>query len=137
VLAIFFAPNTVDGAFQPHRRRPEPRQRRLVAHAADRAAWHLGRRRALITAQHRRFPVDRRLQAFVLSVLIMLGFKFRAATTREWILYLTGGLSVLFGVLVVVRPRSARLIAHDCAWAIIIGHSRSCSRCVCAAWRTV
>ena len=53
----------------------------------------------------------------------MLGFKFRAATTREWILYLTGGLSVLFSVLVVVRPAvgGVTIVYMIAAWAIIIG----------------
>ena len=63
-------------------------------------------------------------QAFVLGAfLIMLGFKFRAATTREWILYLTGGLSVLFSVLVVVRPAvgGVTIVYMIAAWAIIIG----------------
>ena len=59
-------------------------------------------------------------QAFVLGAfLIMLGFKFRAATTREWILYLTGGLSVLFSVLVVVG--GVTIVYMIAAWAIIIG----------------
>ena len=63
-------------------------------------------------------------QAFVLGAfLIMLGFKFRAATTREWILYLTGGLSVLFSVLVVVRPAvgGVTIVYMIAAWAIVIG----------------
>ena len=63
-------------------------------------------------------------QAFVLGAfLIMLGFKFRKATTREWILYLTGGLSVLFSVLVVARPAvgGVTIVYMIAAWAIIIG----------------
>ena len=63
-------------------------------------------------------------QAFVLGAfLIMLGFKFRAATTREWILYLTGGLSVLFAALVVVRPAvgGVTIVYMIAAWAIVIG----------------
>jgi len=31
----------------------------------------------------------------------MLGYKVRKATSREWILYVTGVLSVLFGILVI------------------------------------
>ena len=63
-------------------------------------------------------------QAFVLGAfLIMLGFKFRKATTREWILYLTGGLSVLFAALVVVRPAvgGVTIVYMIAAWAIVIG----------------
>jgi uncharacterized membrane protein HdeD (DUF308 family) len=63
-------------------------------------------------------------QAVLLGVfLIMLGYKYRQATTREWILYLTGGLSVLFGVLVVARPAAGGLtiVYMIAAWAIVIG----------------
>ena len=63
-------------------------------------------------------------QAFVLGAfLIMLGYKFRHATTREWILYLTGGLSVLFAALVVVRPAvgGVTIVYMIAAWAIVIG----------------
>ena len=63
-------------------------------------------------------------QAILLGVfLIMLGYKYRKATTREWILYLTGGLSVLFGVLVVARPGigGVTIVYIIAAWAIVIG----------------
>ena len=44
-------------------------------------------------------------EAIVLGVfLLMLGYKVRAATEREWLLYLTGGLSILFGILVIMDP---------------------------------
>jgi uncharacterized membrane protein HdeD (DUF308 family) len=63
-------------------------------------------------------------QAILLGVfLVMLGYKVRQATTREWILYLTGGLSVLFGVLVIANPAAGSLtiVYMIAAWAIVIG----------------
>jgi len=63
-------------------------------------------------------------QAILLGAfLVMLGYKYRKATTREWILYLTGGLSVLFGVLVVARPAigGVTIVYMIAAWAIVIG----------------
>jgi uncharacterized membrane protein HdeD (DUF308 family) len=63
-------------------------------------------------------------QAIMLGVfLVMLGYKVRAATEREWILYLTGGLSILFGVLVIVNPAVGGLsvILMIATWAIITG----------------
>ena len=63
-------------------------------------------------------------QAILLGVfLLMLGYKYRKATTREWILYLTGGLSVLFGVLVIARPAigGVTIVYMIAAWAIVIG----------------
>jgi uncharacterized membrane protein HdeD (DUF308 family) len=51
-----------------------------------------------------------RFQAIMLGVfLVMLGYKVRAATEREWILYLTGALSLLFGVLVIANPAAGGL----------------------------
>jgi uncharacterized membrane protein HdeD (DUF308 family) len=63
-------------------------------------------------------------QAIVLGVfLVMLGYKVRQATSREWILYLTGALSVLFGVLVVVNPLAGSLsiVYLIAGWALVIG----------------
>lgn len=63
-------------------------------------------------------------QAILLGVfLVMLGYKVRQATTREWILYLTGGLSILFGILVVANPvaGSLSIVYMIAAWAIVIG----------------
>ncbi len=63
-------------------------------------------------------------EAIVLGVfLMMLGYKVRAATEREWLLYLTGGLSILFGVLVIMRPALGGLsvILMIATWAIIVG----------------
>ena len=64
------------------------------------------------------------LEAIVLGVfLMMLGYKVRAATEREWILYLTGGLSILFGILVIVNPKVGGLsvIWMIAAWATDTG----------------
>jgi uncharacterized membrane protein HdeD (DUF308 family) len=64
------------------------------------------------------------LQALLLGVfLLMLGYKVRAATQREWILYLTGALSVAFGVLVFLNPEvgGISVIWMIAAWALVIG----------------
>jgi uncharacterized membrane protein HdeD (DUF308 family) len=63
-------------------------------------------------------------QAIMLGVfLAMLGYKVRAATEREWVLYLTGGLSILFGILVIVKPAVGGLsvILMIATWAILTG----------------
>ena len=64
------------------------------------------------------------LQAILLGVfLVMLGYRVRLATSREWLLYVTGALSILFGILVVARPGAGSLtiVYMIAAWAIIIG----------------
>jgi len=64
------------------------------------------------------------IQAILLGVfLLMLGFKVRKATTREWILYLAGVLSVLLGVLVIRNPLAAGIsIVYLIAfWAVAVG----------------
>jgi uncharacterized membrane protein HdeD (DUF308 family) len=63
-------------------------------------------------------------QAVLLGVLlVMLGIKVRKTTDKEWLLYLTGGLSVLFGVLIVLNPGAGAvsIVYIVAAWAIIIG----------------
>jgi uncharacterized membrane protein HdeD (DUF308 family) len=63
-------------------------------------------------------------QAILLGVfLAMLGYEVRKATTREWILYLTGALSVLFGILVLVNPMAGgfTIVYLVASWAIVIG----------------
>jgi uncharacterized membrane protein HdeD (DUF308 family) len=63
-------------------------------------------------------------EAILLGVfLVMLGYKVRQATTREWMLYVTGALSILFGVLVVANPVRGGLsiVLVIAAWAIVIG----------------
>lgn len=64
------------------------------------------------------------IEAIVLGTfLVMLGYKVRKATTREWILYLTGALSILFGILVVMNPGigSISIVYTIAAWAVIVG----------------
>jgi uncharacterized membrane protein HdeD (DUF308 family) len=63
-------------------------------------------------------------EAVMLGVfLVMLGYKVRAATEREWILYLAGALSVLFGILVIVNPVAGSLsvITLIASWALVTG----------------
>ena len=63
-------------------------------------------------------------QAIMLGLfVIMLGYKVRQVTTREWILYATGALSVLFGFLVVLNPGAGGLsiVYLIASWAIVIG----------------
>jgi uncharacterized membrane protein HdeD (DUF308 family) len=64
------------------------------------------------------------LQAILFGVFaIMLGYKVRAATEREWILYAMGGLSVVFGILVFVNPVAGGLsvVWVIASWAIVTG----------------
>jgi uncharacterized membrane protein HdeD (DUF308 family) len=63
-------------------------------------------------------------QAIALGVFTaMLGYKVRKATSREWILYLTGGLSILFGGAVLAHPvaGSVTIVYLIAAWAIVVG----------------
>jgi len=63
-------------------------------------------------------------EAMVLGVfLIMLGYKVRQTSSREWVLYLTGALSILFGVLVIANPvTGSRTIVYMIAtWSLVIG----------------
>jgi uncharacterized membrane protein HdeD (DUF308 family) len=63
-------------------------------------------------------------QAIMLGVfLVTLGYKVRKATTREWILYAAGGLSILFGVLVVVNPLAGAvsIVYLIACWALVVG----------------
>jgi uncharacterized membrane protein HdeD (DUF308 family) len=63
-------------------------------------------------------------EAVMLGVFtIMLGYKVRATTQREWFLYLIGGLSVAFGILVLANPVAAKgsIMRIMASWALIIG----------------
>jgi len=63
-------------------------------------------------------------EAIALGVFTaMLGYKVRKATSREWILYLAGGLSILFGAAVLARPvaGSVTIVYLIAAWAIVVG----------------
>jgi uncharacterized membrane protein HdeD (DUF308 family) len=57
------------------------------------------------------------------TFLAMLGYKVRAATQREWILYLAGVLSLLFGILVIVNPvaHGLSVITMIAVWALVTG----------------
>ena len=56
-------------------------------------------------------------------LLLSLGFKIRKETEREWILYLNGAMSLLFGILIVARPAAGGLsVVYLIAfWAILLG----------------
>lgn len=60
---------------------------------------------------------------FLGVTLISLGRKVREEIEREWVLYLTGALSVVFGVLILLQPASgaASVVWMIATWAIIIG----------------
>ncbi len=64
------------------------------------------------------------IAALILGIALMtLGYKIRAATEREWMLYLAGALSIAFGIAMTLHPMfaglSLALIAG--AWALIVG----------------
>ncbi len=58
--------------------------------------------------------------------LLMMGWKIRKETTREWVLYLNGALSVLFALLLFFRIElgGLTLIYLVAFWAIVIGALR-------------
>ncbi len=60
---------------------------------------------------------------FVGMLLLTLGFKIRKESKREWVLYLTGAVSVLFGALIVLQPAAGSIsVVHFIAsWALLIG----------------
>jgi uncharacterized membrane protein HdeD (DUF308 family) len=63
-------------------------------------------------------------EAIALGVFTaMLGYKVRKATNREWILYLAGGLSILFGGVVLARPvtGAVKIVYLIAAWALVVG----------------
>jgi uncharacterized membrane protein HdeD (DUF308 family) len=63
-------------------------------------------------------------EAIVLGVFtIMLGYKVRQATRREWLLYLIGALSILFGLTVIANPALGGLsiVLVIASWAIMVG----------------
>ena len=63
-------------------------------------------------------------EAMVLGVfLIMLGFKVRKTTSREWVLYLTGALSLLFGIMVIANPvtGTGAIMLMIASWSFVIG----------------
>jgi len=63
-------------------------------------------------------------EAMVLGVfMIMLGQKVRKTTSREWLLYLAGALSILFGILVIASPvtGSRTIVLLIASWSLAIG----------------
>jgi uncharacterized membrane protein HdeD (DUF308 family) len=58
--------------------------------------------------------------------LISLGWKVRAVVHTEWLLYVTGVLSVLFGLSILFRPGigSLSVVYMIASWAILIGALR-------------
>ncbi len=63
---------------------------------------------------------------FVGTTSLYLGWKVRAEIPNEWILYLSGGISVLFALLILFEPEVGGLsvIYLIAAWAILIGALR-------------
>ena len=55
--------------------------------------------------------------------LVAFGWKIRQLTTREWILYLTGALSILFALSIFITPLAASLsiVLLVATWSIISG----------------
>jgi uncharacterized membrane protein HdeD (DUF308 family) len=53
----------------------------------------------------------------------MLGRKVREKIDREWVLYLTGALSMIWGALIVIQPGSGAVsvVYMIGSWAIILG----------------
>lgn len=66
-------------------------------------------------------------QAIAFGVFVaVLGYKVRAATEREWILYLTGALSVVLGLLIALDPvaGAVSVLWLIAAWALVTGALR-------------
>ncbi len=64
------------------------------------------------------------IQAMLLGAFtIMLGYKVRAVTEKEWLLYVIGALSILFGILVFVNPAvgGISVIWMIASWALVTG----------------
>lgn len=70
------------------------------------------------------------LAAFVaisLGVMLLLfGYRIRALTEREWLFYLVGGLSILFGAAMLLNPAAGGLSLTYLigSWALVIGALR-------------
>jgi uncharacterized membrane protein HdeD (DUF308 family) len=57
------------------------------------------------------------------ALMIWAGIKLRAEIEREWILWLLGALSVLFGILLIMQPAAGLLglVWAIASWAVVIG----------------
>ena len=55
--------------------------------------------------------------------LVMLGRKVREEIDREWVLYLTGALSIIWGILIIVQPGAGAVsvVYLIASWAVIFG----------------
>ena len=63
-------------------------------------------------------------EAMVLGAfLIMLGYRVRKSTSREWVLYLTGALSIVFGIMVIANPvtGSGAIMLMIASWSFVVG----------------
>ena len=73
------------------------------------------------------FVIAAAFMAVVLGIaLLTLGYKVRKHSEREWVLYLAGGLSLLFGSMIFVDPREygPALVLIIASWALVIGALR-------------
>jgi uncharacterized membrane protein HdeD (DUF308 family) len=63
---------------------------------------------------------------FLGIMLISMGRKISAQTDREWILYVAGALSILFGILIIVNPAAGgvSVVWMIATWAILTGALR-------------
>jgi uncharacterized membrane protein HdeD (DUF308 family) len=63
------------------------------------------------------------MAVFLGVLLITLGYKVRKLTEREWLLYVAGVLSVIFGLLIAFRPLEGSLsvVWLIASWSIVIG----------------
>jgi uncharacterized membrane protein HdeD (DUF308 family) len=63
-------------------------------------------------------------EAMVLGAfLVMLGYRVRKSTSREWVLYLTGALSFVFGIMVIANPvtGSRAIMLMIASWSFVVG----------------
>ncbi|MEJ2515685.1 MAG: HdeD family acid-resistance protein [Gammaproteobacteria bacterium] len=60
---------------------------------------------------------------FIGVLLVSLGFRIRKEIETEWILYLTGAVSIIFGALIFLRPLEGSLsvVYLIASWAVLLG----------------
>ena len=63
---------------------------------------------------------------FIGTTMSYLGFKIRKEIPNEWILYLCGAVSILFGLLILLNPAegSVSVVYLIAAWALLVGALR-------------
>ncbi len=56
-------------------------------------------------------------------ILVLLGVKVRKVSSREWLLYASGAVSILFGVLVLAQPvvGALSIVWMIAGWSIVVG----------------